>query len=169
MKKTKNIMAAIDLSEHSKNTLQYAAYLAQKFNANLIIVNVINERDLKAILKVAEGQFNRSIEAYVEKTSKEYVSRIKKERSQQLDQLIEEISVGHLSIKKVFRVGIPFQELILAIEDEGADMLVMGSKGRSNLAGALFGSTAEKVYRHCPIPLLSIRPKKHGEIRAVRS
>jgi nucleotide-binding universal stress UspA family protein len=76
-----------------------------------------------------------------------------------MEKLIEEISCAHLPIKKIIRVGVPFQELIRVIESEGADLMIMGPKGRGNLAEVLFGSNAEKLFRRCPIPLLSIRAK----------
>ena len=112
------------------------------------------------ILKVTEGQFDRDIEKYVEKTAEEYEKRVNADRTRQMEKLIEETGCAQLSIKKVFRVGVPFQELISAIEDEGADLLVMGPKGRSDLAGVIFGSNAEKVFRRCPIPLLSVLSNK---------
>ena len=160
MKNFRKIMVGCDFSKYSKETLECAVALADKLQADLIIVNVINKREIDTILKVAEGQFDRNIEKYVEKTAHEYETRVKADRTRQMEELIEEIGCAHLSIKKVFKVGVPFQELISAIEDEGADMMVMGQKGRSDLAGVLFGSTAEKVFRRCPVPLLSVRPQK---------
>jgi nucleotide-binding universal stress UspA family protein len=153
-------MVGCDFSKYSKETMECAVALAEKLQADLIIVNVINKKEIDTLLKVAEGEFDRNIEKYVEKTAQEYQTRVKADRTRQMEKLIEEIGCAHLSIKKVFRVGVPFQELISAIEDEGADMLVMGQKGRSDLADVLFGSTAEKVFRRCPVPLLSVRPQK---------
>ena len=161
MKNIKKIMVAVDFSSYSKDTLAYAATLAEKLQAELVIVNVINKRDMDTILKVAEGQFDRNIEKYVEKTAEEYTKRVKEDRTRQMEQLIDETGCAVLKIQKVFRVGVPFQELIRAIEDVGADLMVMGPKGRSDLAGVLFGSNAEKVFRRCPIPLLSVRSKKN--------
>jgi nucleotide-binding universal stress UspA family protein len=157
MKDIDKIMVGCDLSSYSRATLAYAAKLADKLAAELIIVNVINKKELDTILKVAEGQFDRNIEKYVEKSAEEYVNRAKKERSRQLEELIDDIGCTHLSIRKIFRVGVPFQELIKAIGEEEADMMVMGQKGRSDLADVLFGSNAEKVFRRCPVPLLSVR------------
>ena len=160
MKSFHKIMVGCDFSKYSKETLECAAALAEKLQADLIIANVINKKEIDTLLKVAEGQFDRNIEKYVEKTAQEYETRVKADRTRQMEKLIEDIGCAHLSIKKVFKVGVPFQELISAIEDEGADMLVMGQKGRSDLVDVLFGSTAEKVFRRCPVPLLSVRPQK---------
>jgi nucleotide-binding universal stress UspA family protein len=160
MKDIKKILVGCDFSKYSKNTLAYAAAVASKFQAELIIVNVINKREIDTILKVAEGQFDRNVEQYVEKSAKDYVKRVQDDRTRQMDKLIDEIGCADLSAHKIFRIGVPFQELISAIEDEGADLMVMGQKGRSDLAGVLFGSNAEKVFRRCPVPLLSVRSQK---------
>jgi nucleotide-binding universal stress UspA family protein len=160
MKDIHKILVGCDFSKYSRNTIAYAAALAAKFQAELFIVNVINKREIDTILKVAEGQFDRNVEQYIEKSAKDYAQRVQEDRTRQMDKLIDEIGCGDLKIHKIFRIGVPFQELISAVEDEGADLMVMGQKGRSDLAGVIFGSNAEKVFRRCPIPLLSVRSKK---------
>ncbi len=54
----------------------------------------------------------------------------------------------------------PFKEILKTVEEEKADLLVMETKGRGNIADALFGSTAEKVFRRCPVALASVRPQR---------
>ncbi len=119
MKSIHKIMVGCDFSKYSKETLECAAALAEKVEADLIIVNVINKKEIDTLLKVAEGQFDRNIEKYVEKTAQEYKTRVKADRTGQMEKLIEDIGCAQLSIKKVFKVGVPFQELISAVEDEG--------------------------------------------------
>ena len=47
-------------------------------------------------------------------------------------------------------------ELLTAIEEEKPDLLVLSTKGRSNLADVMIGSTARKMYHRSPIPLISV-------------
>ena len=151
-------MVAFDFSEYSKKAFEHAVELAKNLDANLIVVNVINKRDVDILHIISrEDMFSRSVEKFEKDTIDKYIDKQKEERSKKIDKLIEETSPSHLSIKKVFKVGTPFQELVRAVKDEGADLLVMGSKGRSDLAEVLFGHTAEKMFRRCPVPLLSIR------------
>jgi nucleotide-binding universal stress UspA family protein len=155
MKKVHKIMAACDLSEYSAHTLKYAAHMAEVFQASIIVVHIINKRDVDAMME-AVNRFsitgkNTSV------STEEIIKDIREERSAQIKDLIAETSCSHLVTKRIIKIGVPFQKLVEAVKEEEADLLIMGTKGRTNLSDVLFGSTAEKMFRRCPIPLLSVR------------
>lgn len=73
--------------------------------------------------------------------------------------MLEETDCGRIPNRFLIKKGLPFAESVEAAREEKVDMVVMGTKGRGNIEGILFGSQAEKMFRHCPVPLLSIREK----------
>ena len=160
MKKIKKVLVACDLSQYTRDALEYAATCADAHGAELLIVNVINQRDIDTILKVAQGQFNRAVEKYVEESAQTFVKNVTGERTRELDKIIDELGMGQLKIRKIFKTGAPLQKLLEVIEDESPDIVVMGPRGHGDLSDVLFGSVAEKMFRRCPVPLLSVRPKK---------
>ena len=153
MKHFQRILAAIDFSKYSKPTLEHSANLARELECQLVIVNVINQREIE----VMEYTLNKL--AYVARitTLGEWVDGLKEDREIEMDKLAKVVDLSGLSYSLIIRSGVPYQELIRTIEREKADLVVMGVKGRSDLVDMMAGSTALKMFRRCPVPLITVR------------
>jgi len=151
MKKVNKILVACDLSNYSVQAVDYAADMAESVDAELVIVNVINQRDLEMVEKVSQHTDKITVSNYIRET--------RENRSEEIAKVLAASNRDPASYRTVFRTGVPFREILAAIEEEKADLLVMGTKGRTDLEDVLFGTTAQKMFRRCPIPLLSIRMK----------
>ena len=153
MEGIKRILAAIDFSQYSPQVLRFAVDLARELKAQLVVVNVLNQRDVQAIEMVQREFPGQSVSQFVKAVTAERVSLFEK--------LLAEAGAASVGAKKLIKVGVPFKEILNAVDEAQADLLIMGTKGRGNVADVLFGSTAEKVFRRCPIPLVSVRPEGH--------
>lgn len=145
------IIVAIDFSDDSMAAAQYAAKLANDVSASLLLTNIFNQRDIDMMNIVATR--------VAEFTVKRYVKENIKERKEKLESIAEKININNIKLETSVRIEVPYEGLLLEIKEKNPDLLVMGTKGRSNLVDAIIGSCAQKMFRHCPIPLLSIRKK----------
>ena len=146
------IMVAVDFSKYSLPTAQYATQLASELGADLLMVNVINQRDIDAVQSImatyATFQFDR------------FISDRLRERHEELAKLIQNCHADPTTTRSVVKIGVPYQKLLEVIDEETPDLLVMATKGRTDLADVVMGSCARSMYRRSPIPLLSIRGDK---------
>ena len=149
MKTINSIMVAIDFSDYSRPAVRYAARLAEDVRADLLLVNIINQRDVNMMKKVANEAPAFSLETYLEE--------IRQDREDGFQKLMKDAHCEKIAFKTVIRIGVPYQELLKVIESRKPDLLVMATKGRSNLVDTIVGSCALKMFRRSPIPILSIR------------
>ena len=156
MKKTQKMLVACDLSGYSSYILERAGELSDALSASLTIVNVINQRDVDAYKQASR------LYIYSEKKIglKDYVAEEKEERVDKIEKLLRDTGFNYLTPNIMIRTGMPFHEILKTVEQEDSDLLVIGTKGRGSVRGMLLGSTAEKIFRHCPVPLLSLRVPK---------
>jgi nucleotide-binding universal stress UspA family protein len=155
MKEFHRIVAACDLSAYSEQVMDCAASLSEKLGAELIVVHVINQRDVDALMEAAHKIVPEETELIM--SVNEYLESLRQERIEKIEALIKKTIMAGRKVRKVFRIGIPYQEIIGLAQEEKADMVVMGSKGKSNVSGLLFGSTAERVFRQSTVPVLTVR------------
>lgn len=147
------IMAALDLSRYAMPTAQYATQLARDLQTDLLFVNVINQRDIDAVQSIAT--------TYDSFPFDQFVNDRKQERHGRLNEMVAACHADPTRVRTIVRIGVPFQQLLAVIDEERPDLLIMATKGRSDMVDVVMGSCARSMYRRSPIPLLSIRGDKY--------
>ncbi len=151
MPEVNKILVAICFSEYCPGTFAYATRLATQLQAELVLANVINIRDVQAIGKIESMGYSIS--------AKDYVKGVKEERRAELDKMLADSGFPKEKSKSILKVGHPFEELLRITKEEKVDMVIMGAKGRSNVEHLLVGSVAEKMFRHSPVTVASYRKR----------
>lgn len=149
MKDMQNIMIAVDFSTISPHLVRYGINLSRKFDARVHLVNIINQRDIQALEKVAGVSNAFSLP--------EQIESMREDRLEGLKRLLSDLGASPEGIHRHVRTGIPYEALIDAIDELDIDLLIMGTRGRGQFSGMLFGSTAARMLHKCPVPLLTLR------------
>jgi nucleotide-binding universal stress UspA family protein len=151
MPEVNKILVAICFSEYCGGTFAYATRLATQLQAELVVANVINIKDVQAVGKIESMGYSVSAE--------DYVKGVKEERRAEFDKMLADSGFPQENSEIIFKVGHPFEELLKITKEEKVDMVVMGAKGRSNVEHLLVGSVAEKMFRHSPVTVASYRKR----------
>jgi nucleotide-binding universal stress UspA family protein len=155
MEDKKKIMVALAFSEHAKDIFNYAVGLAQYAEADLVVVNIINSRDVQAVRKISAMGYDVDGEHYVE--------GVRAERQAILEQIIQASAFPPEKISTIFKVGNPVDELLKLTVEKDIDLIVTGIKGHTDVEHFFVGSVAEKLFRRSPVPVISYRTKEQAE------
>ncbi len=141
----RRILVPVDFSEHSRKALQYAVDLGLVFDAEIVLVFVVEMVGYPSDLGFGQ--------APIPAIERELTERGKSE----LNRLAEEYVGGKLVVRLHVPAGRPFIEIIRAAKDLEADLIIIATHGHTGMEHILFGSTAEKVVRKAPCPVLVVR------------
>ncbi len=145
MKSIEKILVATDFSEYSEEACEYAITLAKKFDASLILLHIINEPvDLRGFY-VPHITFDQ-----LEKEISEGASKM-------LDKFCADNMGDFTKYETSVIAGIPYEEIVRVATEKAVSLIVIGTHGRTGLDHLIFGSTAERVVRTSPCPVLTIR------------
>ncbi|MBU0561556.1 MAG: universal stress protein [Bacteroidetes bacterium] len=150
MNEIKKILVPIDFSDYSKNALRYSISFARTFSAEVCLIYVIEPMIYPADFSM--GQIA------VPPQEINFNNRAKEE----LEQLAEKEFGPDLNVSVVIKSGKPFVEIIETAAELDIDLIIIATHGHTGVEHLLFGSTAEKVVRKAPCPVLTIREPIKG-------
>jgi nucleotide-binding universal stress UspA family protein len=150
MKPIRRIVVATDFSDCSAAAARTAAELAEKLGAGIEVVTV-----LENTVPFTEATGWMVLPAVAEE--------IRAAADEKLAEFAERHFAGMEGVYRQVREGRPYEQIIKAAEDADADLIVVGTHGRTGLSHLLLGSEAEKVVRHSPLPVLTVKPAAVAE------
>lgn len=146
----KKVLVPIDFSDYSKSSLKYAVNFAKNFNASLVLVYVVEP-------VIYPPDFSMG-QIAIPAAGIEMDKRAKEE----LNKLAEKEIPSDLNVKKIIKTGKPFVEIVETAAEEDVDLIIIATHGHTGVEHILFGSTAEKVVRKAPCPVLTLREPAKG-------
>jgi nucleotide-binding universal stress UspA family protein len=139
------IVVGIDGSDESKRALHWAVEEARLRGAKLLAVHAWSY------------QFTAGPD-YAPAADPDFLESLRQQADQVLDEALAEAGTAGVEIERTAVEGPPAATLVDAAE--GADLLVVGSRGRGGFSGLLLGSVSQQAAHHAPCPVVIVPPAR---------
>ena len=138
------VVIATDGSESVKRAIAVALDLAERFDAAVHALYVVDTGDVEGSPESVRDDLRQALEARADEALAEVTGRTDAE------------------VVTAVREGRPAQEISGYATANDADVVAMGTRGRHGENRFLIGSVAERVVRSCPVPVLTVRQLEGG-------
>jgi nucleotide-binding universal stress UspA family protein len=139
-----HILVPTDFSADAEQAVDYAIALASVFRARVTLLHVIYE------VLWAAGETAMSLPPA-------YFAELEAATRRQMEKARQRVRAAGLEGDSIVAYGMPFEHIVTAARDQGVDLIIMGTHGRTGLKHVLMGSVAERVVRLAPCPVLVTR------------
>jgi len=148
MKGVRRILHPTDFSRASGAAFLKAVALAKESRAELLLVHVL----LPTTPFIGDGYISP-------KTYEELEASARRGAHRELAKVVAKAQKAKARVKAVLLEGVPYDRIARAARSKRADLIVMGTHGRSGLSKFFLGSVAERVIALAPCPVLTVRGK----------
>ena len=145
------ILVPVDYSDHCRSALDYALFLAGQLGANVDIVHIWDRPEYVPDMTVLgkDGSPSRSL-----------VDMIRDNAEAEMTDFLAKVKVPPgVTLTHYLESGEPASAILTTAQRTGADLVVIGTHGRTGVRYLLLGSIAEKLVRMCSTPVLTVPPK----------
>jgi nucleotide-binding universal stress UspA family protein len=139
------LLLPTDFSDCSAEAARVARLLAERFGSRIIVLHVLDEP------AALDPMFRGDVPLELLR------SRMEQFAQENMDAFLAAHFSGFENVDTMLAAGIPYREIIKKARECGAGLIVIGTHGRTGVEHVIFGSTAEKVVRIAPCPVLSVR------------
>ncbi|NLT50962.1 MAG: universal stress protein [Ignavibacteria bacterium] len=146
----KKILVPVDFSDYSKKALNFASDFSRQYNAELLLVYVVEPTVYPADFSMGQVSIPMMDTDLTERAQTELETLAQKEINPNIKHQV------------IIKSGKPFVEIIECASEFDADLIIIATHGHTGVEHLLFGSTAEKVVRKAPCPVLTIREPIKG-------
>jgi universal stress protein A len=144
MKPYRRILFATDLSKSSMPGFREAVELAKESMAELLIAYAYQPPNLIQAQSIAPGIYD------------EWNQNLRSEIEARLEPLVADAREEGLSARPILLVGTPDEAISEAAAREGADLIIMGSHGRTGISRLVHGSVSSHVIAHAHCPVMTV-------------
>lgn len=156
----RKILVATDFSQCAAAALEQAVELARLSHAELTLAHAI------PVTRDTMEEFVAN-PWYAAANVEEIEERLQHGADERLQGAIEPYKAFNAGIETRTLWGTPFLEIIHQVQEEGHDLVVVGTRGHSPVSRFLTGSTASKLVRKCPCPVWVAKPRAAGRLRSI--
>jgi nucleotide-binding universal stress UspA family protein len=146
MKKIRRIMHPTDFSGASSAAFWRAVDMAKANTAELLLVHVITS----VVPIMTDGYVSPRVYEDLEAAARA-------DGQKQMDKLVRKARQAGARVKGLLLEGVPHERIAQAARSKKADMVVMGTHGRTGFAKLVLGSVASRVLTVAPCPVLTVR------------
>ena len=148
----KNILIPTDFSKASIIALEAGVDLASRVGASITLLHVIEESTPESYTVVGQGHPNDSEQTH-------FTMELIRKSRRQLEKLVTDPRFAAVEINGELKIGNPYHGMRTIITEHQPDLVVMGTRGHSDLEEMIIGSNTERVVRHMGCPVLTLHRK----------